>query len=44
MEKSSSENSKATDFVFDTSAFLSLESVNFLEEILKQFSITTTSQ
>jgi len=42
MEKNLSESSKATDFVFDTSAFLSLESVNFLEEVLKQFSITTT--
>lgn len=43
MGKSSSESSIATDFVFDTSAFLSLESIYLLEEVFKQFLITTTS-
>lgn len=40
MEKNLSRNS--TDFVFDTSAFLSLESVNLLEQVLNTFSIITT--
>ena len=40
MEENLGRNS--TDFVFDTSAFLSLESVNLLEQVLNTFSITTT--
>jgi rRNA-processing protein FCF1 len=43
MERNSSESSKAVDFVFDTSAFLSLESIELLEKVLKQFSAATTS-
>lgn len=40
MEENSSRNS--TDFIFDTSAFLSLESVSLLELVLNAFSVTTT--
>ncbi len=41
MEENSSKNE--ADFVFDTSAFLSLESIFLLEQTLTDFSIVTTT-
>lgn len=36
------ENSKRESFIFDTSAFISLESVSLLDIVLKNFHITTS--
>ncbi len=43
MGENLSRNLDTTDFVFDTAAFLTLESVHLLERVLKSFYIVTTS-
>lgn len=42
MGENLSKSLDTTDFVFDTAAFLTLESVHLLEQVLKSFYIVTT--